>query len=711
MTSESNLKSSKAQSSAKGVLATSLSAFHAVSVGEVAKSGSVSAKGREECVKPSDSLRCVMNNVVRAPSRLKKVVTCLIIMACLLSFPVYVLHVFRDLEGSISSDLRPSETKFTSQNTFFAEKRASKSILFRRRNTIRQEEGNNRRSMIFQDVIPQICQSRGKDPPKASEDDISILKKLGGAVDIVVPWFGEGASEKMWKEDFVSVHKELSPFPQSLGDHGELRHVIRSIANYVPWYRHVYLVSAYPPEWLDLKHPCVRHVPLSTVIPNEREEGGFKCNPHAVEWRIAGGGVIPTLSEHFIMVDAHRHFFNSGPVPLAMWHTGDAYKVFHAANEALNNVDEAYTSGYELKEQDAHAQWCARGCPDTILGDGICDHTCDVPSCAGDMGDCASIHVGELEDEVPKHHDTMVDIHPKVSGEQFFLPLHARAVWIDLSSLFSFLPVSVMGASSWCNFRKYTLMQRERGALLLLYPPEYRSQNALCSGRDLNSTVDIIFQNNLFSVAHSVRIFINMWEFKQEFVWLPVPFMNVILDVPASHPKWIFDEISANLLLKKHFGDVTGAQVKKKGSNSLVAVVFCNGSASAKGIKAIYDAFSNVLSGQIDEQKFVEFLQALLFELREGSDCRSNVADSDSQWQNEELMNFGFGMQTQNTPKVNVFWESGSYIYSHDMKDMQNAFDSWQIPFKLVGERYPKTHLVERQFVHPVMLSPIDKVS
>lgn len=43
-------------------------------------------------------------------------------------------------------------------------------------------------------------------------------------------------------------------------------------------------------------------------------------------------------------------------------------------------------------------QYCASGCPDSWLGDRVCDRSCNTKECAYDAGDCGP---DELRDNIP----------------------------------------------------------------------------------------------------------------------------------------------------------------------------------------------------------------------------------------------------------------------------------------------------------------------
>ncbi len=79
-------------------------------------------------------------------------------------------------------------------------------------------------------------------------------------------------------------------------DHGELRYSLRSIEQYAPWIRHVYIVTAdQVPSWLAEECPFVTVVPHATIFPTMSHLPTF--NSAAIEMNLDR---IPGLSEMFI---------------------------------------------------------------------------------------------------------------------------------------------------------------------------------------------------------------------------------------------------------------------------------------------------------------------------------------------------------------------------------------------------------------------------
>jgi hypothetical protein len=77
---------------------------------------------------------------------------------------------------------------------------------------------------------------------------------------------------------------------------GELKLSLRSVERYLPWVRHIYIVTNnQTPSWLDTSHPKIRMVSIDELFPEKDWLPSF--NSHAIEFQLHR---IPGLSEHFI---------------------------------------------------------------------------------------------------------------------------------------------------------------------------------------------------------------------------------------------------------------------------------------------------------------------------------------------------------------------------------------------------------------------------
>lgn len=90
--------------------------------------------------------------------------------------------------------------------------------------------------------------------------------------------------------------------------HDELRHSLRSLEQYAPWVRHVYIVTdRQVPDWLDLEHPWINVVDHREIAPPEAILPTF--NSQAIEANLHR---IEGLSEHFLYFN--DDMFLSSPV-------------------------------------------------------------------------------------------------------------------------------------------------------------------------------------------------------------------------------------------------------------------------------------------------------------------------------------------------------------------------------------------------------------
>jgi UDP-N-acetylglucosamine-lysosomal-enzyme len=204
-------------------------------------------------------------------------------------------------------------------------------------------------------------------------------------------------------------------------DNQELKYSFRSLFKYAPWVRNIYLVtSGQVPNWLNVWHPRVSVIPHSDIFSNASFLPTFSSP--AIETQLHN---IPGLSKKFIYCNDDvmfgapvwpEDFFsisgsqkvylswdvpkcNSGctdswvgdgqcdincNVSRCLWDLGDCV-----------NVSKKNAYGYRgdtgaTRSQSKSRSWayCATGCPQTWLGDKVCDKKCDNAECAYDGGDC-----------------------------------------------------------------------------------------------------------------------------------------------------------------------------------------------------------------------------------------------------------------------------------------------------------------------------------
>jgi hypothetical protein len=202
-------------------------------------------------------------------------------------------------------------------------------------------------------------------------------------------------------------------------DSGELRYSLRSLVQYAPWIRRVYLVTDNQiPSWLNLGSEVpITVVSHADIFPNKSHLPVFSSP--AIEshlHRIPGLSKkfiyfnddvflgAPTAPEDFTSVAGVQKFHFAWDVPKCApgcsdtW-IGDGY-CDRACNvsacnfdypDCVNATSNQYGGGwnsYGGSDDRSSATFCSKGCPDSWLGDKVCDTRCNNAECAWDMGDC-----------------------------------------------------------------------------------------------------------------------------------------------------------------------------------------------------------------------------------------------------------------------------------------------------------------------------------
>mmetsp|Transcript_26095 Transcript_26095/g.65591 ORF Transcript_26095/g.65591 Transcript_26095/m.65591 type:complete len:1122 (+) Transcript_26095:89-3454(+) len=238
------------------------------------------------------------------------------------------------------------------------------------------------------------------------------------------------SSENGYEEELATLRAmNLEPLPEipedcpsedvtsmsRFHDNEELRYSMRSLFKYAPWVRKVYLVTnGQVPYWLDLSYERVSVVTHEEIFTNLSHLPTFSSP--AIEVHLHR---IPGLADRFIYLNddvmfgrdvwpddfitggnGQRIFF-AWPVPNcnegcpSTW-IGDGY-----CDLACNTTSCGFDGG-DCANQPAASQnswwsdpntetqpYCARGCPDSWVGDKYCDRSCQNLECAMDAGDCS----------------------------------------------------------------------------------------------------------------------------------------------------------------------------------------------------------------------------------------------------------------------------------------------------------------------------------
>ncbi|GAM23564.1 hypothetical protein SAMD00019534_067390 [Acytostelium subglobosum LB1] len=149
--------------------------------------------------------------------------------------------------------------------------------------------------------------------------------------------------------------------PSRYIDNQELKYSLRSVEQFAPWVRHVFLVTnGQVPNWIDLSNPKLTVVTHEEIFKNKSD--------------------LPTFSSPSIETHLHR-------IP------GLSKKFLYLNDDVMFGrpvyPDDFLTQG---GGQKVFLSWpvpnCNEGCPSNWIGDGFCDAACNVTLCDFDAGDC-----------------------------------------------------------------------------------------------------------------------------------------------------------------------------------------------------------------------------------------------------------------------------------------------------------------------------------
>ena len=120
-------------------------------------------------------------------------------------------------------------------------------------------------------------------------------------VDIVYLWCNDADAEwsaKRKKYMRQNVYDKQAVCKGRFVQNDELKYSLRSVAKYMPWVNHIYIVNdSQVPAWLNLKNPKITMVKHEEILPK-------KClpmfNSNAIECGLAN---IPNLSEYFAFMN------------------------------------------------------------------------------------------------------------------------------------------------------------------------------------------------------------------------------------------------------------------------------------------------------------------------------------------------------------------------------------------------------------------------
>ncbi|KAF4147060.1 LNR domain [Phytophthora infestans] len=272
-----------------------------------------------------------------------------------------------------------------------------------------------------------------------------------GPIDVVYTWVN--GTDPRWKQEKEFWHKHWissltgQPLPvwgqeaevkgkddsnsdNRFRDNEELRYSLRSLEKYAPWVRHIYVVTdGQIPSWLDIESPKISIVKHRDIFANKSHLPVFSSP--AIEWNLDN---IPGLMrpKDFVSQAGVQKAYFAWEIPLCSnrcWESS-------LANGRCDKECNVTASDFDMRDCGCDANpldgsvncdaekvasileqspkppkignyICQGLCHYQWLGNGMCDRTCNVSSCAFDGGDCRVVkpydrnrpHDDEEEDE------------------------------------------------------------------------------------------------------------------------------------------------------------------------------------------------------------------------------------------------------------------------------------------------------------------------
>lgn len=250
-------------------------------------------------------------------------------------------------------------------------------------------------------------------------------------------------------------------------DNEELRYSLRSIWKNAPWVRKIFVVTnGQVPSWLNIDHPritIVTHAQLFALSGSTNALPTFSSP--AIEAHLH---LIPDLADRFLYFnddvflgqevwpdDFYTH--TGGQKAWLAWNVpdcapgcpdswqGDGYcdascnvtECNFDAGDCENVTASTTSSWYGFNNRYTSASgYCSVGCPNSWIGDKVCDRSCKVEECGWDAGDCS---------EYPVYSNLLgYEIAPSIS-----VPQNSIAAYVNLSSVFSTVTTTKKCDDSW----------------------------------------------------------------------------------------------------------------------------------------------------------------------------------------------------------------------------------------------------------------------
>lgn len=150
-------------------------------------------------------------------------------------------------------------------------------------------------------------------------------------VDLVYLW-ADGNDPDWLRQRSIVAGKPLDHTEENckgrVANNDELKYSLRSVDKFIPWIRHIFIVTAQQqPEWLLLSHPKIHLINQKDIIPAEANP----CfNSNVIEYFLYN---IPDLAEYFLYSNDDM-FFNDR-LPQEFFFTPKGLPVVHLRRKPL----------------------------------------------------------------------------------------------------------------------------------------------------------------------------------------------------------------------------------------------------------------------------------------------------------------------------------------------------------------------------------------
>ena len=154
-------------------------------------------------------------------------------------------------------------------------------------------------------------------------------------IDVVFTWVDD--SDPVWRSkyelyqcDSTHVYGQYATDPARFSNNNELYYSIKSVVEYLPWVRTIFLVTDnQKPSWLD-EYPKVKLIDHSEIIPGKYLP---TFNSHVIEAHLHN---IPSLSEHFIYFN--DDVFVARPLPVGHFFRGNGISSLFLSQKSISSM-------------------------------------------------------------------------------------------------------------------------------------------------------------------------------------------------------------------------------------------------------------------------------------------------------------------------------------------------------------------------------------